>query len=108
MLLARVQNAVINLVTRATIQFEPVVAFARQRPGTALAVLLGLHLIVWTAIPIIMGHSLPLDAVEGLALGKEWQLGYWKHPPLAWWLDDLAYRVSGTNTTVYLLGPLST
>jgi hypothetical protein len=108
MLLSRVQNAAINLVTRAIIQLEPVVAFARQWPGTALAVLLGLHLIVWTAIPIIMGHSLPLDAVEGLALGKEWQLGYWKHPPLAWWLDDLAYRVSGTNTSVYLLGPLST
>ena len=30
-------------------------------------------------------HNLQLDLVEDLALGREWQLGYWKHPPLPWW-----------------------
>lgn len=107
-MLARTQNSVTRLVNRAIIQLDPVVAFARRRPSTTLVLLLGLHLIVWTAIPILLGHSLPLDTVEGLALGKEWQLGYWKHPPLAWWFEDLAYRISGTTNVVYLLGPLST
>jgi hypothetical protein len=105
---AHPQNVAISLVNTTIIWLDPVVAYVRRRPGTTLAILLGLHLLVWTALPVLLGQSLPLDAVEGLALGKEWQLGYWKHPPLAWWLDDLAYRTSGTTTVVFLLGPLST
>ena len=48
---------------------------------------------VWTALPALLSHNLQLDLAEDLALGKEWQLGYWKHPPLPWWLADLAYRI---------------
>ena len=44
---------------------------------------------------------------EDLALGREWQLGYWKHPPLPWWLADLVYRLTGDVHAVYILGPLS-
>src|SRR5262249_38659774 len=56
---------------------------------------------------ILLERSLPLDLVEGLALGKEWQLGYWKHPPLPWWIDDLTYRLTGITSSVFVLGPLS-
>ena len=35
----------------------------------------------------------PLDTVEWLAWGHEWQLGYHKHPPLAAWVADLAWRL---------------
>jgi Dolichyl-phosphate-mannose-protein mannosyltransferase len=83
------------------------VAFARRRPGAALAWVLGLHLVVWTALPILVCPNLQLDLVEDLALGKEWQLGYWKHPPLPWWLADLLHRFTGQIDSVYLLGPLS-
>ena len=83
------------------------VEFARRRPGTVLAWLLGLHLVVWTALPILVSPNLQLDLVEDLALGKEWQLGYWKHPPLPWWLADALYRLTGQIDSVYLLGPLS-
>jgi 4-amino-4-deoxy-L-arabinose transferase-like glycosyltransferase len=48
-----------------------------------------------------------LDLLEDLALGKEWQLGYWKHPPLPWWIADALYRVTGSLDSVYVLGPLS-
>lgn len=83
------------------------VEFAHHRPGTFLAWVLGLHLVVWTALPILVCPNLQLDLVEDLALGKEWQLGYWKHPPLPWWLADALHRLTGQIDSVYLLGPLS-
>jgi hypothetical protein len=82
------------------------VEFARRQPGYVLAWVLGLHLAVWTLLPIIVCRNLQLDLAEDLALGKEWQLGYWKHPPLPWWLADLAYWLTGQIESVYLLGPL--
>jgi len=72
-----------------------------------LAWLLGLHIVVWTALPILACRNLQLDLAEGLALGREWQLGYWKHPPLPWWIDDLAWRAAGDPRAVYVLGPLA-
>jgi Dolichyl-phosphate-mannose-protein mannosyltransferase len=83
-----------------------VVRYARRKPGTLLAWVLGIHLVLWSALPILVCNNLPLDLAEGLALGKEWQLGYWKHPPLPWWVADLAYRLTGQIDSVYLLGPL--
>ncbi len=88
-------------------RFDRVVELARRRPGALLASVLGLHLLIWTALPILVSRNLQLDLVEDLALGKEWQLGYWKHPPLPWWLADLAYRLTGQIDVVYVLGPLS-
>ena len=83
------------------------VAFARREPGKVLGLVLGLHLVVWTALPILVCPNLQLDLVEDLALGKEWQLGYWKHPPLPWWIADLVYRLTGQIDAVYVLGPLA-
>ena len=83
------------------------VAFARRAPGTALALILGVHLAVWTLVPILVCPNLQLDLAEDLALGKEWQLGYWKHPPLPWWIADLVYRLTGHVEAVYVLGPLA-
>lgn len=89
-----------SLVARA-------VAAAQHRPGAALAIVLTLHVAIWTALPILLYRNLQLDLAEDLALGREWQLGYWKHPPLPWWLADLVYRLAGDVRVVYLLGPLS-
>src|SRR6476620_8017687 len=86
---------------------DRLIDLARREPGRCLAVVLILHLVVWTALPALLSHNLQLDLAEDLALGKEWQLGYWKHPPLPWWLADLAYRATGDVRAVYLLGPLS-
>lgn len=83
------------------------VAFARREPGRCLAIVLGLHVVVWTLLPALTAHNLQLDLAEDLALGREWQLGYWKHPPLPWWAADLAYRLAGDVHAVYLLGPLA-
>ena len=83
------------------------VEFARREPGTVLIIVLGLHLFFWTIIPILICPNLQLDLVDDLALGKEWQLGYWKHPPLPWWVADFAYRLTGHIDVVYVLGPLA-
>jgi Dolichyl-phosphate-mannose-protein mannosyltransferase len=83
------------------------ISFARRRPDAAIALVLGVHLLVWMLLPILLSPNLQLDLAEDLALGKEWQLGYWKHPPLPWWIADLAYRLVGDVHIVYLLGPLS-
>ena len=88
--------------------FGAIVDFARRRPGETVAAILAAHLVIWTALPFLLHNNLELDPVEGLALGKEWQLGYWKHPPLPWWIEDAAYRMVGDIRVVYLLGPLAT
>src|SRR5258705_6324139 len=86
---------------------ERLVALGPRRPGIVLMTVLAAHLVVWTVLPILTCPNLQLDLVEDLALGKEWQLGYWKHPPLPWWLADLFYRVTGSVDAIYLLGPLA-
>jgi 4-amino-4-deoxy-L-arabinose transferase-like glycosyltransferase len=88
-------------------RLSALVEYAQREPGRCLAVLLALHLVIWTALPALLSHNLQLDLVEDLALGREWQLGYWKHPPLPWWAADLVYRISGSVYSVYLLGPLA-
>lgn len=85
-----------------------IIEFARREPGRVLAIVFGLHLILWTVLPSLVSRNLQLDIVEGLALGREWQLGYWKHPPLPWWMADLAFRIFGDVRVVYVLGPLAT
>ena len=88
-------------------RLDRAIEFARRRPGTVLGWLLVLHVAIWTALPFIVCSNLQLDLAEDLALGKEWQLGYWKHPPLPWWLADLSYRLVGEVHVVYVLGPLA-
>ena len=83
------------------------IEFVRRNPGRVLGAVLGLHLVVWTVLPILVCPNLQLDLVEDLVLGKEWQLGYWKHPPLPWWIADLVYRLTGHIELVYVLGPLA-
>ena len=92
---------------RAWLDVARAIDFARRQPGRVLAFILVVHVIVWTALPILVCPNLQLDLAEDLALGKEWQLGYWKHPPLPWWIAHLVYRATGSIDSVYLLGPLS-
>src|SRR5205807_2962275 len=83
------------------------VEYAKLAPGKVLLAILVAHFAVWTALPILVCPNLQLDLAEDLALGREWQLGYWKHPPLPWWIADLVYRLTGTIDSVYVLGPLA-
>src|SRR5579885_2045858 len=72
-------------------------------PGRALAAVLALHAAVWTVLPALLYLNLPLDLIEALMYGREWQLGYDKLPPLPWWLVEIAYRLAGHDFAYYLL-----
>jgi len=74
-----------------------------RRPAAAFAGFLVLHGIVWTALPALLYANLPLDVIEALTLGREWQLGYEKLSPLPWWMVEAVYEVFGTDTAIYAL-----
>lgn len=85
----------------------PLIAWAAGAPGRALAAVLGLHALVWTVLPTVLYPNLPLDLIEALLYGREWQLGYDKLPPLPWWLVEIAYRLVGHDFAYYLLAQIS-
>src|SRR5712671_3058099 len=76
-------------------------------PGRAFAAFLALHAAVWTALPSLLYPNLPLDLIEALIYGREWQLGYDKLPPLPWWLVEVAYRLVGHDVVYYALAQLA-
>jgi 4-amino-4-deoxy-L-arabinose transferase-like glycosyltransferase len=76
-------------------------------PAQALAAILLLHALVWTALPTLVYPNLPLDLIEALTYGREWQLGYDKLPPLPWWLVEIVYRAVGRDFAYYLLSQLT-
>jgi 4-amino-4-deoxy-L-arabinose transferase-like glycosyltransferase len=83
------------------------IAMIDRRPQAALAAFLALHLVVWTALPAVLYPNLPLDLIEALTYGREWQLGYDKLPPLPWWLIEVVYRLIGFDVAYYALAQLA-
>src|SRR5437879_10143354 len=83
------------------------IATIERRPQTAFAVFLALHLVLWTALPTVLYPNLPLDLIEALTYGREWQLGYDKLPPLPWWLVEIVYRTIGIDAAYYALAQLT-
>ena len=86
---------------------SPLLAWIAAAPGQALAAVLLLHAAVWTALPTLLYPNLPLDLIEALTYGREWQLGYDKLPPLPWWLVEIAYRLAGHDFAYYLLAQVA-
>lgn len=65
------------------------------RPERMLLALIAWHLTFWVLAPILCYRMLPLDTLELLGWGQEWQWGYYKHPPLGAWLGEIALQLSG-------------
>lgn len=82
------------------------IATIDRRPQAAFAAFLVLHLAVWTALPSLLYPNLPLDLIEALTYGREWQLGYDKLPPLPWWLIEIIYRLIGVDAAYYAFAQL--
>ena len=74
-----------------------VTGWIESRPRAAFGAFLVLHFIVWTGLPALLYANLPLDLIEAVTYGREWQLGYDKLPPLPWWLVELVYRTVGVD-----------
>jgi len=86
---------------------RPFVAWVSDAPAQAFAAFLALHAAVWTLLPTLLYANLPLDLIEALLYGREWQLGYDKLPPLPWWLVEVMYRLSGHDFAYYLLAQVA-
>ncbi|WP_319533715.1 glycosyltransferase family 39 protein [uncultured Cohaesibacter sp.] len=66
------------------------------------------HLVFWTLVPALTYGNLPLDVIELVTWGHEWQLGYFKHPPMPSWLLEGATLLFGSaEWPAYLLSQLS-
>ncbi|HVZ51195.1 MAG TPA: glycosyltransferase family 39 protein [Pseudolabrys sp.] len=90
-------------ITRLATRIADWVAAA---PGRAFAWFLALHAVLWTLLPALLYPNLPLDLIEALVYGREWQLGYDKLPPLPWWLAEIAYRLVGHDFAYYALSQI--
>ena len=52
------------------------------------------HLIVWTLIPTVTNHNLPLDTIEALAWGSNLDWGFNKHPPMSAFYSEVIIQNS--------------
>lgn len=65
------------------------------------------HALAWTILPTLTNTSLPLDVIEALAWGREWSMGYDKHPPLSAWAAEIAAVVGQrSDIALYALSQL--
>ena len=51
------------------------------------------HLILWTLIPALTNNNLPLDTLEALAWGSNFDWGFNKHPPASAFVPEIFYRI---------------
>src|SRR5215218_2553519 len=57
----------------------------------------------WTVVAVVGVPNAPLDLIEWLAWGHEWQWGYPKHPPFPAWIAEVfSWLGSGDVWGVYL------
>ena len=61
------------------------------------------HLVIWTLVPSITNHNLPLDTIEALAWGSDLDWGFNKHPPLSALAVKIFYQIFGSQDWVYYL-----
>jgi 4-amino-4-deoxy-L-arabinose transferase-like glycosyltransferase len=78
-----------------------------ERPAAAFLTFALAHAAIWTILPFVLYPNLPLDLIEALTYGREWQIGYDKLPPLPWWLVEAAYRTFNSDLAYYALGQIS-
>jgi len=60
-----------------------------------------IHLIIWTLVPTITNHNLPLDTIEALAWGSNLDWGFNKHPPISAFFPEMFYQIFGPQDWAY-------
>ena len=84
-----------------------VVELIRARPRLVVWLVVLLQAALWLILPTLLYRSPPGDLATVLAFGREYQVGTWLGPPLAFWLADIAYRAVGNHVFgVYLLAQI--
>src|SRR5262245_53488596 len=72
------------------------VEFLRGRPAVVFWTVALTQAALWTLIPTIFYSSPPGDVPMLLAIGREFVLGSYLGPPLAFWLGEIAYGLAGS------------
>jgi hypothetical protein len=78
----------------------------RANPAGFLVIALAAHTLLWTLVPLISEPTAAPRLAVGIALGREFRLGYVDTPPLAPWLIEIAYVLAGRFGAL-ALGPLT-
>ena len=83
------------------------VELLRARPALAVWLAALLQAAVWTLVPTLFYWGPPGDVPFVLAVGHEFQLGSYLGPPLAFWLAEVAFDLTGGHVFgVYLLSQI--
>ena len=74
-----------------------------KTPAGALTVLI----VATSAVRLLFAAALGLGVDESymVAAGRDWQLGYFDHPPVAWWLAWAAVRLAGSDAPIVVRLP---
>jgi hypothetical protein len=84
-----------------------IVELIRARPRLIVWVVVLFQAALWLILPLLLYRSPPGDLATVLAYGREYQVGTYLGPPLAFWLADIAFRAAGNHVFgVYLLAQL--
>ena len=101
--LKNIENMKLEAITTSESLHEP--SPSTLKKIFSIAVLA--HVIIWILLPLIFQSNIALDMAEGLAWGKEWQLGYEKDPPLFPWIIQTLTSWSNRGLWIsYLAGQL--
>ena len=61
------------------------------------------HLVLWTLVPASTNNNLPLDTIEALAWGSNFDWGFNKHPPGSAFFPEVFFQIFGPQDWAYYL-----
>ena len=76
---------------------------AQSRRQAWLWSFFGLYVLTWLVLPLATNDTLNRDTIQIVYWGREWQMGYFKHPPLTSWLAEILTLVFGPKDAVFYL-----
>lgn len=79
----------------------------RANAGGLVAGALIAHAVLWTLTAALAEPTPDPKIAFGLAIGREWQLGYSGVPPLAPWILQAVYKIAPSVFVLKALGPIS-
>ncbi|MGZ3353186.1 MAG: glycosyltransferase family 39 protein, partial [Xanthobacteraceae bacterium] len=84
-----------------------IIELIRARPRLVVWLVVLFQAALWLLVPLLLYRSPPGDLATVVAYGREYQVGTYLGPPLAFWLADIAFRAAGDHMMgVYLLSQL--
>src|SRR5258708_29515074 len=84
-----------------------IVELLRSRPALTVWIAAGAQAVVWTLIPAWFYDGPPGNLPAVLAVGHEFQLGTYLGPPLAFWLAEIVFRITGRSLfAIYALSQI--